>query len=105
MLPGGPGRATSIDEPIDEVWECRVLDISELGLAISLQHPLGVQLIGRRLTVESPPESPSVNIRLEGDVRNAVPVGDDAMRLGIEFVGLTELEQTVVRALRILNLT
>jgi hypothetical protein len=93
------------DDPAGKDWECRVLDISELGVAIVLQHPLGVELIGRRMSVESPTASTSVNIRLEGDVRNAVPVDGDAVRLGIEFVGLTELEQTVVRALGILNLT
>jgi hypothetical protein len=57
------------------------------------------------VSVESPTASTSVNIRLEGHVRNAIPLGHGAVRLGIEFVGLTELEQTVVRALGILNLT
>jgi PilZ domain len=102
---GWTGSCHIDEEPVDRHWECRVLDISELGLAIHLQHPLGVELIGRRMSVESPTASTSVNIRLEGDVRNAVPVGGDAVRLGIEFVDLTELEQTVVRALGILNLT
>jgi PilZ domain len=102
---GWTGSCHIDDEPIDTLWECRVLDISELGLAILLQHPQGVRLIGRRMTVESPTASTSVNIRLEGDVRNAVPVGSEAVRLGIEFVGLTELEQTVVRALGKLHLT
>jgi hypothetical protein len=35
----------------------------------------------------------------------AIPVGDDAVRLGIEFVGLTELEQTLVKALGILSIS
>jgi hypothetical protein len=102
---GWTGSCHIDGEPVDQLWDCRVLDISELGLAILLQHPLGVELIGRRMSVDSPTASTSVKIRLEGDARNAVPVGDDAVRLGIEFVGLTELEQTVVRALGILNLT
>jgi hypothetical protein len=102
---GWTGSCHFDDDPADKHWECRVLDISELGVAILLQHPLGVELMGRRMSVESPTASTSVNIRLEGDVRNAAPVGDDAVRLGIEFAGLTELEQTVVRALGILNLT
>jgi hypothetical protein len=102
---GWTGSCHIDDDTVDKLWECEVLDISELGLAILLQHSLGVQLIGRRISVQSPTASTSVNIRLEGDVRNAVPVGDDAVRLGIEFVGLTELEQTVVRALGNLNLT
>jgi PilZ domain len=102
---GWTGSCHIDDEPVDKEWECRVLDISDLGLALLLQHPLGVQLIGRRMTVESPTASTSVIIRLEGDVRNATTVGDDAVRLGIEFVGLTELELTVVGALAMLNLT
>jgi hypothetical protein len=63
---GWTGSCHIDDESIDRVWECQVLDISELGLAISLQHPLGTQLIGRRVSVESPTASTSVNIRLEG---------------------------------------
>lgn len=102
---GWTGSCHIDDKPVDKEWECRVLDTSELGLAILLRHPLGVQLIGRRMSVESPTASTSVIIWLEGDVRNAVQVDDGAVRLGIEFVGLTELEQTVVRALGILNLT
>ena len=104
-IAGWTGFCHIDDDPADKDWECRVLDISELGVAILLQHPLGVELIGRRISVESPAASTSVNIRLEGDVRNAVPVGDDAVRLGLEFVGLSELEQTVVRALGILSLS
>jgi hypothetical protein len=102
---GWTGSCHIEGEPAGKHWECRVLDISELGLAILLQHPEGTTLVGRRMSVESPTASTSVNLRLEGDVRNAVPVGDDGVRLGLEFVGLTELERTVVRALGILNLT
>jgi hypothetical protein len=102
---GWTGSCHIEGEPLDKRWDCRVLDISELGLAILLQHPEGTKLAGRRVSVESPTASTSVNLRLEGDVRNVVPVGDDGVRLGLEFVGLTELEQTVVRALGILNLT
>jgi hypothetical protein len=92
-------------EPEDALRECRVLDISELGLGILLEHPEGVRLVGRRISVESPTANASVSIRLEGDVRYGIPVGSHAVRLGIELAGLTELEQIVVRALGILNLT
>lgn len=102
---GWAGSCHIDGEPADEQRECRVLDISDLGLAILLQHPEGAQLVGRRISVESPTAGASVSIRLEGDVRYGIPVGDDGVRLGIEFVGLTELEQTVVKALGILSIS
>lgn len=90
-------------EPVDEARECRVMDISEFGVGILLHHPRGSELIGRHVSVETPKHSASVNIRLEGEVRNAVPAHGGSVRLGIEFVGLTELEQSVVKALGVLS--
>jgi hypothetical protein len=102
---GWAGTCHVEGEPVDQEWECRVLDISDLGLAIVVQHPEGARLVGLRLAVESPTAGSSVRIRLEGDVRYGIPVGQGAVRLGIEFVGLTELEQTVVQALGVLSIT
>ncbi len=102
---GWSGSCRIDGEPVDQHWVCRVVDIADLGLAIQLQHPEGVHLVGRRISVESPTAGASVSIRLEGDVRYAIPAGDDTVRLGIEFVGLTELEQTVVKALGILSIS
>ncbi len=76
-------------EPVGEHRECRVLALSEHGLAVLLQHPHGTLLIGRRISVESPTTGASVSVQLEGDVRNVRPVDDNAVRLGIEFVGLS----------------
>jgi hypothetical protein len=89
--------------PVDGAKECRVLDISEYGVGILLRHPQDSELIGRHVSVETPKHSASVNIRLEGEVRNAVRTGGGFVRLGIEFVGLTELEQSVVKALGVLS--
>ena len=86
-------------DPVAEARECRILDISQFGVGILLHHPRGSQLIGRHVSVETPKYSASVNIRLEGEVRNAVPADGGSVRFGIEFVGLTELEQSVVKSL------
>jgi hypothetical protein len=91
-------------EPAGRERECRVLDISELGLGILLAEVRPAELIGRRITVESPTMGSAVNVRLEGEVRNAVPVDDDSVRVGIEFTGLTELEHSVVKALGVLSI-
>jgi hypothetical protein len=90
-------------EPIDVVRECTILDISEFGVGIRLQHPDGSALIGGRVSVETSSPGSSVHIRLEGDIRNASPAEDGAFRLGIEFVGITEVEQALVRALEALS--
>jgi hypothetical protein len=86
-------------EPVEQRRECRVVDISEFGVGIVLHHPQGAELIGRRLAVETPTFGASVNVQLDGEVRNAVPMGDGSVRLGIEFASLTALEQSVFKAL------
>jgi hypothetical protein len=86
-------------EPADQRRECSVLDISELGVGILIRHPHGSELIARRISVETPTLGESVNVQLDGEVRNAVPMDDGSVRLGIEFAGLTELEQSVFKAL------
>jgi hypothetical protein len=90
-------------EPVDAVRECSVLDISELGVGIRLQHPDGAALIGCHVSVETPSPGSSVHIRLEGHIRSASPADNGRVRLGIEFVGITEVEQVLVRALRVLS--
>ena len=90
-------------ESAEELRPCRVLDVSELGLGIVIDHPLGSGLIGRHVSVETPPMGTSVNIRLEGEVRNAIALDSGSVRLGIEFDGLAELEQSVLNALSVLG--
>jgi hypothetical protein len=80
-----------------------VVDISEFGVAIVLHHPRCSELIGRHIAVETPTFGASVNVQLDGEVRNAVPMDDGSIRLGIEFSGLTELEQSVFKALGVLS--
>jgi PilZ domain len=86
-------------EPIDALRECSILDISEFGVGIQLEHPDGAALIGSHVSVENPSPGSSVHIRLEGTIRNASPAENGAVRFGIEFVGITEVEQALVRAL------
>jgi PilZ domain len=90
-------------EPAEAPRPCRVLDVSELGLGIVIDHPRGSALVGRHVAVETPPMGTSVNIRLEGEVRNAVALDAGSVRLGIEFDGLVELEQSVLNALSFLS--
>jgi hypothetical protein len=86
-------------EAVEQRRECRVLDISEFGVGILLHHPDGSELIGRRVSVETPTFGMSVNVQLDGEVKNAVPMEDGSIRLGIEFARLTVLEQSVFKVL------
>lgn len=90
-------------EPVDQPRECRILDISEFGVGIALKLPPRSKLVGRHVSVETPTFGASVNVRLEGTVRNSVTTDGGSVRLGIEFVGLTEVELSLVKALGVLS--
>ena len=84
----------------DEQTECRVVDISQLGLGIVLCGSSHVSdFVGRSIAVETPIVGMAANIRLEGEVKNAAVGRDGSVRLGIEFLGQTGLEQSIVKAL------
>ena len=76
-----------------------VADISILGLGISLHHFWPSELVGRHISVEAPAVGDSVNVRLEGTIRNADRGSGGVVRLGIEFDGLTESELAVAGVL------
>ena len=67
---------------------CRVFDISMLGLGLTLEHPSPSTLIGRRISVCVPAVDGSVNIQLDGEVTNAGRTLEGAIRVGIKFDGL-----------------
>jgi PilZ domain len=103
LMAGWIGYCHFDGDPTLEPRECRILDISEFGVGIALQPPQGQALIRRHVSVETPTFGASVNVRLEGTVRNAVHNDDGSVRLGIEFVGLSEVELSLVRALGVLS--
>ena len=79
--------------------DCEVIDISPLGLGVTFQHPQPWELVGRRISVDAPAVGSSVNLRLEGEIRNAAPAMEGGVRVGIEFVGLTKGEQAITAVL------
>jgi hypothetical protein len=94
-------------EPSDLWRECAIIDVSALGLGIELLHPDPVDLLGlwqdgelrthvsRRITVRLE-LGPSVEMTVAGRVRNAGSGPDGIVRAGVEFVGLTETERSMV---------
>jgi hypothetical protein len=95
------------DEPADQWRECAIIDISPLGVGIDLCHPDPIELLGmwqdgelrlhlsRRITVRLK-LGPSIDMTFAGEVRNAGSRPDGIVRAGIEFVGLTEAERSIV---------
>ena len=80
--------------------DCRVVDISMLGVGIRMQYFRPSELIGRRVSIELPAVGDSINIRLEGVVKQAARTTLRAMvRIGIEFDGLSSTERSILEAL------
>jgi hypothetical protein len=101
------GSCHVADEPSDLWRECAIIDVSTLGVGIELCHPDPVDLLGlwhdgelrlhfsRRVTVRFE-LGPSLSMRVAGEVRNAGSRPNGIVRAGIEFVGLTEAERSIV---------
>jgi hypothetical protein len=83
------------DEPSDVWRDCGVFDFSAIGAGMDLRHPDSTGLVGRRVSMRLPVGA-STDIILTGEVRNAKAGPDGIVRLGIEFVGLSETERSVV---------
>jgi hypothetical protein len=64
---------------------CRIIDISTLGVGITLDHPSPYALVGRHISVELPAVDDSASIRLEGKVTNAKLTLRTTVRVGVEF--------------------
>ena len=79
--------------------ECRVIDVSMLGLGLTLNHPSPSQLVGCHISVNVPAVGDSVGVRLESKVTNAEPTGEGVVRVGIEFDRPSESELAVAAVL------
>ena len=82
------------DSP-DRRRDCGVFDFSALGVGMDFRHPDSVDVVGRRVSVRLP-VGDSIDITLLGDVRNAKAGPDGIVRVGVEFVGLSEEELYIV---------
>jgi len=90
-------------EPASGWRDCRVVDISMLGLGIMFNHPNPAQLSGRVVSVNLPGGRSCVNVRLEGEIKNAVVTMNRDVRVGIEFVQLSETEQAITAVLSVMS--
>jgi hypothetical protein len=86
------------------MWrDCEVTDISMFGLGITLQHPQPWELVHRRILVDISAVGETVNIRLEGEIKDAAFTLEGDIRVGLEFTGLSRTEQAVTAILSGIN--
>lgn len=85
QLAGWSGTCVMDNEPETERRECRIVDISMLGLGLVFQHPAPADLIDGRISVQVSAVDDRVNIRLEGIVRHATVTSGGVVRVGVEF--------------------
>jgi hypothetical protein len=90
-------------EPLARWRDCEVIDISMFGLGVSFHHPEPWNLVTRRILVDISAIGEAVNIRLEGEIRNADFTLEGDIRVGVELVGLSESEQAITAVLSGIN--
>ena len=98
------GRYIIEDDPASEWKECRVLDISVLGVGLELfptdSDGASGLLVGHRLVIlVQAPVGESISVRLMGTVKNVGSGTQGGIRVGLEFVGLSDTEQAIVRVI------
>ena len=87
-----------------EGWrDCRIIDISSLGLGITFDYSEPSELLGRLISVNLPGEASSINIRLEGQIKAVAPTISQGVRVGIEFLGFSETERAISEVLSTMN--
>jgi hypothetical protein len=97
--PAGWFGSYRLASPRDSEWgDCRVIDVSMLGLGITVDYRDPAQMLGRLITVDLPCDGISVSVRLEGVIKNAT-ASFGSVRLGVEFLTLSETERSITALL------
>lgn len=97
QIAGWSGTCIVESDPDPEARECRVVDISMLGLGVVFQHPSPSALVGSRISVDVSAVDDRVNIRLEGVVRHAAVTSGGSVRVGVEFDDDAETDSYRIR--------
>ena len=74
-----------------------------LGVGITFDYPDPDNLLGRFISVNLPGDASAVNVRLEGAIKNVMSSINRGVRVGIEFVPLTETEQAITSVLSVMT--
>jgi hypothetical protein len=82
----------------ERAWrECQVLDLSRGGAGVVLYGSSREEVSAARVIIEL--EVPPATLRIRGDVRHARLDEDGALRVGLQFGGLSVLERDLIDSL------
>lgn len=86
--------------------DCRVHDISFIGVGLELFGAVPEDLTGRRIVVQvTVPVGASVSLRLVGEAKNRTQTPQGGIRAGMEFVDLSETERAIIDVIEKLGAT
>jgi hypothetical protein len=74
--------------------DCRVVDISSLGVGLELSDPPPEAIEGQLIFV---------SVHMRGEIRNSRPANDGALRIGAQFVDLSDQDRAYLLELQGLN--
>jgi hypothetical protein len=74
-----------------------------LGVGITFDHPNPSELLGRLMAVNLPRAGSCVSVWLEGEVKNTTMTMSHDIRVGIEFIHLSETEQAITAVLSVMS--
>ena len=85
-----------VEGDLPHMWrDCGVFDFSKLGLGMDLRHPDASALIGRYISVQIQVGA-FVDMIITGEVRNVKAGPEGIVRAGLEFVGLSSVERSML---------
>lgn len=85
-----------VEGDLPHLWrDCGVFDFSTLGLGMDLRHPDASDLVGRYISVQIQVGA-FVDMTITGEVRNVKAGPEGIVRTGLEFVGLSSVERSMV---------
>jgi hypothetical protein len=90
-------------EPTAMWRDCEVIDVSMFGLGLTFIHPQPWELVHRRIFVDISAIGEAVNIRLEGEIKDAAFTLEGDIRVGVELVGLSPAELAITAVLSGVN--
>jgi hypothetical protein len=97
QLAGWRGLCLIEGDAVDGWRECRVVDISILGLGMTFHYLRPTELVGRGLSIEVPALGDAVKNRFEGTIKNAAAsIVGGPVRVGVEFDGLSSAERAMI---------
>ena len=69
------------------------------GLGVTFDRPEPNDLQGRLISVSLSGDHGAVHVRVEGEIKNVATPVDGDLRVGVEFVRLSEAEQAITGVL------